>query len=318
MKTRSTDRVRRLLLVSLAIIILITSTLVTATPQTNDRVVLYVTVTTENGDAVLDLTRENFSVSIDKRPRTILSFDGSDAPSSIGILIDTSGSLYTQSKTKPVVVNYPQNLKTGLERFDRVGHPRNEYFVMTFNKDVELLQDWTNDLEPVANKMEALIFKGQTALYDSMTKAIAKFAEARNPRRVLILVSDGQDSYSRSESKHVREKFKRSDVILYVVGVVDPPGIRAVTEGPDFIAELARDSGGRPLFSFHFATNAEAFNQAFEAFFLDLRSQYQLVIGAEETAGKEKWHKLNVTVTRNDASGRPQKLIVRTRKGYYR
>lgn len=317
MKTRSTDRVRRLLLVQLAIIVLVFSTLVTATPQTNDRVVLYVTVTTESGDAVLDLTRENFSVSIDKRPQTILSFDGSDAPSSIGILIDTSASLYTKPKTKPVVVNYPQNLKTGLERFDRVAHPRNEYFVMTFNADVELLQDWTDDLGPVANKLDALKFKGQTALYDSMTKAVAKLAEARNPRRVLILVSDGNDSYSRSESKHVRQTFKRSDVILYLVGVLDP-GFPAVMDGPDFIGELARDSGGRPLFSFDFATQPDAFNQAFEAFFLDIRSQYQLVTGAEESAGKEKWHKLNVTVTRNDASGKPQKLIVRTRKGYYR
>ena len=315
--SRAKNRVRRLLLGQLIVTALICSTLVTATPQSKDRVVLYVTVTTEAGDAVLDLTRENFSVSIDKRPQTILSFDGSDAPSSIGIMIDTSGSMETEPKTKPVVVNYQENLKSGLDRFVRVGHPRNEYFVMTFNKDVELLQDWTNDLGAVANKLDALEYKGQTALYDSMQKVIGKFSEARNPRRILILVSDGHDSYSRSESKHVRAAFKRSDVILYMVGVVDP-GTPAVMEGPDFISELSRDSGGRSLFSYHYASNSDAFVQAFEGFFLDLRSQYQLVIGAEESVGKEKWHKLNVTVTRNDASGKPQKFIVRTRKGYYR
>lgn len=320
MMTRVINRRKRLLLVHLAVTILICSTPVLVTAQTDDRIVLNVTVTTEKGDAVLDLSRENFSVAVDKRPQNILSFNG-EVSASIGILIDTSGSLYKNATT---AIQLRQNLKAGLERFVQMGRPSNEYFVMTFNNDMELLQDWTTDRASVTNKLDSLEFKGQTALFDSMQKAVAKVMEGRHARHVLIVVSDGEDSYSRSQEKHVRETIKRSDVVLYALGFVDISDRHAWGYGKvsgnvssDVFGDFANNSGGRPFFSLHYAKSV-AFTQAFEAIALELRSQYQLVVSAEERAVKERWRKLNVTATRNDASGRPQKLIVRTRQGYYR
>ena len=311
--SRPQNCVRGLLLVLLTATALIFSPLVTATPHTNDPVVLYVSVATEKGDAILDLTRDDFAVNIEKRPQTVLSVGG-ETPASIGILIDTSGSIHRYDKK--LMVSFKQHLKDGLERFVQLGHPGNEYFVMTFNKETALLQDWTSEHPSITNKLDALEFKGLTRLYDAIPKAIEKVGQGRHNRHVLVIISDGHDSDSKNEQKHAREALKRSDVVVYAVGIISDFRY-AAEESERVLGEFSKNSGGRPLFSLHFA-NAPAFTEALESFALELRSQYQLVISAAEAANKEKWHKLNVTVARNDPSGRPQKLIVRTRKGYYR
>lgn len=310
--SRPQNRVRGLLLVLLTATVLIFSPLVKATPHTNDPVVLYVSVATEKGDAILDLTRDDFAVNIEKRPQTVLSVGG-ETPASIGILIDTSGSIHRYDKK--LMVSFKQHLKDGLERFVQLGHPGNEYFVMTFNKETALLQDWTSEHPSITNKLDALEFKGLTRLYDAIPKAIEKVGQGRYARHVLVIISDGHDSDSKNEQKHAREALKRSDVVVYAVGVISDFRY-AAEESERVLGEFSKNSGGRPLFSLHFA-KAPAFTEALEIFALELRSQYQLVIAAE-AANKEKWHKLNVTVARNDPSGRPQKLIVRTRQGYYR
>lgn len=309
MNTEPLNRVRRLLL-----LVLILCLPLTAAPQTNDKVVLYVTVTTESGDPIHDLSPEDFSISIEKRPQTILSV-GSETPASIGILIDTSESLHQSDKK--LVASLKQYLKDGLERFIQLGHPANEYFVMTFNKETNLIQDWTSEHPLITNKLDALEFKGMTKFYDALPIALAKVNQGRHARHVLVIISDGNDNDSKNERKHAREAVKRSDVLLFAVGVVDPGYSYMVDESQRVLGEFTSTSGGRPLYSFNFA-KAPAFTQALEFFALELRSQYQIIINAEESTGKEKWRKLNVAVARNDASGRPQKLIVRTRKGYYR
>ena len=313
---RVKKRLTGLLLVQLAAAMFICTPL-TATTQTNDQILLNVTVTTEKGDAIPDLSRENFSVSVEKRPLNILSFHN-EVPSSVGILIDTSASIQrSDPKTRSLL---KQNLKAGLERFVQLGYPTNEYFLMTFDNDIELLQDWTSEHGDITSKVNSLEFKGQTALYDSLIKASAKVAAGGRTRHVLLLVSDGEDSYSRNEKKHVLEALKRSDVVLYAMGIVkNEPRVMAMYHRPSLEAleELANLSGGRPLFSLQYP-NSVAFTQAFESIALELRSQYQLAISAAEPGAKEKWNKLNVTVARNDPTGKPQKFIVRTRKGYYR
>ena len=318
MMSRAKQRGRAALLVHLAATVLIYFIPVRVTPQTNNRVVLNVTVTTEKGEAILDLTRENFLVNIDKRPQNVLSFNG-EMPASIGILIDTSGSLERDGKKS--VTQLKENLKAGLNRFVQLAHRDNEYFVMTFDKDTELLQDWTNDLSTITNKLDSFEFKGQTVLYDAIAEAIPKVMGGRNARHVLIIVTDGDDSYSKTEKKHLYETLKRSDVVLYPVGILNEKDKSVwggyYRPGARVLEDLAAVSGGRPSFSVHY-TKSAAFTEAFESIALELRSQYQLVVSSEESVGKEKWNKLNVSVTRNDPSGRSQKFIVRTRQGYYR
>jgi Ca-activated chloride channel homolog len=317
MMSRAIKHLRGLLLVQLAAILLIYPT-TTATPQAIDRVVLNVTVANEKRTAVLDLGRESFSVNIDKRPQSILSFNG-DVPANIGILIDTSASL--ANRGQKTLDELKQNLKAGLERFFELGHPANEYFLMTFNNEVALVEDWTRQPASITNKLAGLEYKGRTSLYDAISKAVAKVSRGRNTKQILLLFSDGSDSFSRATFRDARESLKRSEVVLYAIGLLDPSfGVEKppfIAEGISILEEYAANTGGRTSFSDN-PSNPAALSKALESFAVELRTQYQLVILAEEATGKEKWRKLNVTATRNDASGRPEKLSVRTRKGYYR
>jgi VWFA-related protein len=291
-----------------------------ANAQTSAPIVLNVTVANQKGDFIDGLSREHFSVTVDKLPLNIVSLTESEVPASVGILIDTSGSF---DNGKKAVASLKQNLKQGVERFLKQSHPGNEYFVMTFDRSVTLVQDWTNEHSSVTNTLDTLKFDGMTSFYDAVNKAIPKFTAARNAKHVLIVFTDGVDNNSTTKFKQVRQALKSSDVIVYFVGAfeVNDDPIRSGSlmhlgsEGGMILDELAAYSGGKAFFAKN--TSTTAFDELFEYLATELRWQYQLVISPQETSGQQKWRKLDVSVVRNDASGRPQKMFVRTRAGYY-
>ena len=300
----------------LAVAMLAYYTPVSAALQANDKLVINATVMTEKGAAILDLNRENFSVSLDNRPQNLVAVNGG-VPASIGILIDTSESQIYGPKT---VVGFNQILTAGLERFLQLGHPANEYFLMTFNNDITAVQDWTSEHGSITDKLYSLQYKGQTSLYDAISKAVAKVMAGRNGKHILIVFSDGMDSYSRATFKDVREALMRSDVVLYAFGNMkvssDQTELMAA-EGAAILDEYAKLTGGRSSY-WKNRLQSGVLTKALESTVLELRSQYQLIINPEAAAGKEKWRKLKVTAARNDLSGKPLKLIVKTREGYYR
>ncbi len=305
-----------LLLLQLVVNVWLYCSPVTLSAQTNNQIVMNVSVLTENRTPVGGLGRDNFSVDVDKVPQNIVMFSDREVPVSVGILIDTSGS-FDHGKQHVSVLK--QNLKEGLERFLKLGHPANEYFVMSFNKNSTLVQDWTSDSSSVTNIVDSLQFKSQTSLYDAIITAIPKVNTGRNAKQVLIVFTDGMDNNSKNSFKRTREALKRSDVLLYAVGFFnDKTEMRMVfQEAAGILDELAGCSAGEVVF----AKNAsrEAFYELFEHVALELRGQYQLSISLPETSGKEKWHKIKVRVARTDPSSRrPEKLYIRAKEGYYR
>lgn len=308
---------RKFLLLQLLGAILLCCALTSAEPQRNDSIVLNVLVTTEKGKVAHALRREDFSISIDKRPQNILSINDREVPASVGIVIDRSGSLYKYGAKFQAA--FKQKLRQGLERFVTLGHTSNEYFVMTFADTVSTLQEWTNDPAAVAAKLDTIEYKGQTSLYEGLNNAIRKVTTGRHSKHVLIVISDGADNQSKSTFKDVRELLKRSDVVLYAIGIQSSvlAGSAMGMEGVGVLEELTSHVGGR-VFVTETTSNAKAFNEIFELIAIELTSQYQLVINREEYVGdKEKWRKLKVRATRVDASGKPKELTVRTRQGYY-
>jgi len=286
--------------------------------QTNASIVLNVTVANKKGDFIYGLSREHFSVTVDKLPLNIESLTETEMPASVGILIDTSGSF---DNGKKAVASLKQNLKQGVERFLKQSHSGNEYFVMTFDRTVALVQDWTHEHSSVTNTLDSLRFGSDTSLYDAIGSAMPKFAAARNAKHVLIVFTDGVDNNSKTTFKQVRETLKSSDVIVYFVGAFDEvhDGIAHLgSEGGKILDELAAYSGGKAFFAKN--TSTLAFDELFDYVATELRWQYQLVISPQpqETSAPQKWRKLDVSVVRNDAFGRPQKMFVRTRAGYYR
>ena len=307
---------KRLLLLQLVLNTCLYCLPLSATAQTNTQIVMNVTVVTKEGAFIGGLSRDNFSVEVDKSPQDIVSFSDREVPASIGILIDTSGSF---DPGKFYRAAFKQNLKSGLEKFIKLSHPSNEYFVMTFNRSPALVQDWTSDSGSVSKSVDSLEFKGLTSMYDAILNAIPKMATGQHAKRVLMVVSDGMDNLSKTSRKKALEALKRSDVIFYALGVLDirPGGVMPLyDEGSSVLQQFARNSGGRVLLA-KFATSPVTFNDPFEYAAAELRSHYQLVISPEKPAGQEKWRKLRINVSNKDASGKPQKLYVIARQGYY-
>lgn len=306
------------LLRQLSLAILLCCLTFIAEAQTNEPITLNVTVTNDDRVPVKGLTLQDFSITVDKRAQKVLSFTDREEPMNVGILIDTSGSMYKYGPKALAALK--TNLKQGLARFINLSHPDNQYFVLSFGDKTKVLQGWTTESGLVTSSLDSLEFKGYTPLYDVITAVIPKVRTGKNARHVLIVFSDGTDTDSKGSYEQVRELLKRSDVLFYGVGVAEfseRVSPRMEPDGGIILGEFAGYSGGVALFAHNFE-RAGAFDNAFEFIARELRSKYQIVISPEEAGDKERWRKISVSATPADASGKRKKLRVRTREGYYR
>jgi Ca-activated chloride channel homolog len=284
--------------------------------QNTNSLVLRVTVSDKQGFPINGLGAENFSVSVDDQPQKILSLSAQDSPASVGFLIDVSGSQPINKTTTAVVPRDP--CRQGIARFLDLSHRENEYFLMTFNSEVQLRQDWTSDPQAILQKVDSLTFNKRTSLNDAVQMGIKKVTIGRNSKRVLVLITNGLDTNSRSEFVDARDLLRESDVVLYAVGIlpVQPRDWSLPIETQAVLDELSEGSGGRS----HYVTTADSsrvFKEIFELIALEVRAQYQLAIAApSSTGGKAKWHKVKIKVTRINPKGKLEQLQARTRQTY--
>ena len=138
----------------------------------------------------MGLTRDVFTITDEKVARPISSFNDSEEPMSIGILIDTSGSMQ-QPEAREVARAEP--ISGALQRFLELGNPDNEYFVASFDAGFRMLSDWQNAKGLIANKPVIAQEKKETALYDACFAALDRLGSGRYQKRALILFSDGLD-----------------------------------------------------------------------------------------------------------------------------
>jgi Ca-activated chloride channel homolog len=164
------------------------------TPQDTPPIQLSVKVTNKQG-LVKGLRQEDFQITVDKVPTNIVKFSNEDAPVSIGVLLDASASMRRLATDKGKKLRI---LQEALASFTALSNSANEYFLIGFNERAQLLKDWTTSTTPLVTE-EILNLKpsGNTALFDACQVGIKKLQDGRHPRRVLLLISDGQDSQSR-------------------------------------------------------------------------------------------------------------------------
>lgn len=279
--------------------------------QNTDSFVFYVSVTDENAKPFPGLKPENFSVTVDKTPRNITALRTESIPASIGILVDASGSMDRSSDK--ATAEFQQKISDGLSRFVAVSHPENDYFASAFDAAVTFSQDWFR----AGERME-LINSGsgrQTALYDAMYYGVQHLAKGRHSRRVLVVVTDGQDSASKRMFKEVRDLIKNSDVTVYAVCIVGADSGSALgMEAQGVLDELTAPSGGRMLLLKRDA-KPEIVKGTFDLIARDIHEQYQLTIEREPGMTPKKWRKLKVKLNKGDAKGWPN-LKVKAREGY--
>jgi Ca-activated chloride channel homolog len=268
-----------------------------------DLVNLTVTVTDNYGRYVSGLDKKAFKIFEDKEEQEIKFFSDDDAPVSVGVIFDISGSMSGDKIRKA---------REALSRFIQTSHDNDEYFLIAFNSRAQLLLDKTRDGDAVLNKLTFVETKSNTALYDACYLGVTKVSRGAHQKRALLLISDGQDNDSRYTFSEVRRLLKESDVVLYSIGILggNDPGSSLGMEGQAILDELSAVSGGKAFFP---NTSAEM-DELFERIALELRHQYSIGYKPKNFTNDGKWHKLKVKVT--PPRGLPR-LFVRSREGYY-
>jgi VWFA-related protein len=202
-------------------------------------VLIPVTVTDPLNRFVTGLEKENFKLTEDKQPQEITQFSSEDAPLSVGVVFDCSGSMgHKLDKSRLAVA-----------QFFKLANPEDEFFLVQFNDSANLVQPFTRNLEEIQNKLAFTQSKGRTALLDAVYLAVHEMKKAKNPRKALLLISDGGDNSSRYSEAEIKTLVKEADVQIYAIGIYESAGARSrtpeETTGPALLTEIAEQTGGR-------------------------------------------------------------------------
>jgi Ca-activated chloride channel family protein len=282
-----------------------------------ESVILMTTVTNKKGGFATGLQRDDFRILIDKSPADIIDFREEDVPLSVGIVFDVSGSVGGPQSMGTLVKNTQQALRAFLE----TSNQSNEYFLMAFNIKPQLLLDWTSDHQAIIDTLSVLQPKGNTAFYDAFYLAIDKVRNGRNSKRVLILISDGQDNISTYSLDQVREELKTADVLVYSVNFSGTgiAGSMFGMEGQQILNEFSLISGGM----FFYKRNGRSLTASdatsvFETIAEELRHQYTMAVAPNVSSDSRKWHKIKIKVAiTSNVPGGMKNLSARTREGFY-
>ena len=255
-----------------------------------DIVLIPTTVTNDRGQYISGLEKKNFQIFEDKIEQEITYFSTEDAPMSLGIVLDASGSM------NPIMDPARRNGGACLN----MGTEQDEYFLIVFSDKLKVNRDFTTDLRKLRAQMLTVNSKGSTALYDAIYAGLAKVREGTNPRKALVVVSDGYDNSSRYTGKNVREALKETDVQLYLIG----------NEGDGALTTLAETSGGRSL-----SPRGRTFELAniCTEIVKNLKNQYLIGYKSTNEAQDGKWRNVRVKLD----PPKDVKLNVRSRTGYY-
>ncbi len=265
----------------------------------SDLITLNISVTDPEGRAVPGLDKSAFTVYDDKVPQEVTFFSDEDAPASVGIVFDVSGSMSGDKIMRA---------REALARFIETSHDRDEYFLVDFNSRARLLLDKTRDSDAVLNKFTYVEPRGNTALYDAAYLGIEKVMHGAHTKRAILLISDGEDNNSRYTFKELRRRLQESGVVVYFIGI----GVNYLPRatGAETLKKLATVSGGKAFFP----DSTGEMIEAFERIALELRHQYSIGYRPWNFAADGKWHRLKVKI--QPPQGAPR-LSVRSREGYY-
>jgi Ca-activated chloride channel family protein len=267
-----------------------------------DLVSLKVNVTDAYGRAVSGLDKSAFKIFDDKVPQTISFFSDEDAPASVAVVFDTSGSMTGDKIARA---------KEALANFIQTGHQRDEYFLIDFDSQARLLLDRTRDGDALFRKLTYVQPQGSTALYDAVYLGIEKVMRGAYQKRAILLISDGEDNKSRYNLNELRRSLRESDATIYAIGVEENYLPRkGGPSGKATLEELAAVSGGKAFFP---GSASEMF-EAFEQIGLELRHLYSIGYRPSNFSINGNWHRLKVKVEPPPGSRR---LFVRSREGYY-
>jgi Ca-activated chloride channel homolog len=267
-------------------------------------VLIPVTVTDPLNRVVTGLEKENFKLTEDKVEQEITQFSSEDAPLSAGVVFDCSGSMGRKLEKSRLAV----------AQFFKTANPEDEFFLAQFNDGAKVLQPFTRNLEEIQNRLTFTESKGRTALLDAVFLALQEIKKGRNPRKALLIISDGGDNNSRYTEGEIKNLVREADVQIYAIGIFEGASGRSRTpeeaSGPELLTEIAEHTGGRQ----YAVDNVNELPDVAAKIGVELRSQYVLGYSPKNQERDGKYRRVQVKLA--PPHGLPP-LRAYWRLGYY-
>jgi Ca-activated chloride channel family protein len=266
-----------------------------------DLVLVPVTITDPMNRLVTGLDRENFQVYEGKEAQEIKHFSSEDAPVSLGVIFDMSGSMSSKI----------ERAREAVMEFFKTANPQDEFFMVTFSDKPEEVTDFTQSVEDIQGKLVYTVPKGRTALLDAIYLGISKMRQAKYAKKALLIISDGGDNHSRYTEGEIKNLVKEADVLIYAIGIYDhyfPTEEERL--GPQLLSEVTELTGGRAFT----IDNPNDLADVATKIGIELRNQYVLGYRPRNPVRDGKWRKIKVKL--NPPKGLPP-LKVYAKTGYY-
>jgi Ca-activated chloride channel family protein len=264
-----------------------------------DEVLLHASVIDDKQHIVTTLEQSSFTVLEDGKPQNIIAFHHEDIPVSIGILIDNSGSMREKrNKVNQAALNLV-----------RSSNPKDEVFIVNFNDEYYLDQDFTNDLLKLKEALEKIDARGGTALYDAVVASAEHLKRnARLEKKVLLIVTDGEDNASNETLEQaVKQLQEENGPSVYAIGILgDEEHPKRAKRALDIIAQR---TGGIAFFP----KTLDEVDEISRTVARDIRNQYTIGYKPTNPRGNGGFRQIRV-----DAKSKGHgKMMVRTKSGYY-
>lgn len=256
-------------------------------------------VTNGMGTIVANLSKSDFQITDDGVPQTITHFSLDDAPASIGLVYDCSGSMRDKMHRSAAAA----------EAFFRTSNPQDEFFLVEVGDRAKLAVPFSFETEDILSRIERTKPFGRTALFDALQVAMTQMKRARNLRKALVILSDGGDNQSRHNARQIKAGLLESDVQVYSMGLFNADAQKRSSEerkGPELLDALAEETGGR----LYPVRNLDELPAISELISKDVRTQYVLGYSPQNANRDGKYHRVKVTVNSPE-------LRTYYRPGYY-
>jgi Ca-activated chloride channel family protein len=252
------------------------------------------TVSDQNGRLVAGLDRGNFRLTEDGVDQKIEYLNVEDLPLSVGLVFDATGSMADKLS----------DARDAAKAFLKTSNPHDEYFLIEFSDRPQLVENFTTDLARLQRRIFSTSAHGLTPLFDAVQMGLEKINGAKNTKRALLVITDGEDNNSRSTFSDIRESTRHQDVLIYAIGLVQS------ARGQSTIGDLVETTGGRAFFP----NAASQLQDICTRIAIELKNQYLLGYRSTNQAKDGTWRQIHLEV--DPPKGLPA-LKVRSKTGYY-
>ena len=264
---------------------------------------LNVTVTDPAGKYAIDLAEPDFEVYEDGARQALTFFSRTQQPISLALLMDTSASMDER-------MGIAQEAAIG---FSKQLHKDDQAEVIDFDSQVRILQNFTNDAAALEKAIRATAANGSTSLYNALYIALKDLKKVKAEttsdirRQAIVLLSDGDDTSSLIEFDQVLDLAKRSETVIYAIGLRQGEiGRREFKEAEFVLKQLATETGGRA----YFPTDARELQKIYQSIWDELSSQYAIAYSSTNPKRDGAWRRIQVRIVKPG-------LTARTKQGYY-